>query len=141
MAFGMWINSCSVSQCQFHGLKRSSNVTVRDAKFIFNLILLDTFRYPTTEGNVQTYKSIAERYMSALSIPQTCSEQVEGTNGDLTDYLYKEYNTPMLTAKVSCCEYPAIANIPYIWRDILAPIMSVLESTLTGEVMFQITVF
>lgn len=71
--------------------------------------------------------------MSALKIPQSCSEQTEGTGNTLTDYLFQEYNTPLLTAKVSCCEYPDIGNIPYIWRDILDPIMSVLNNTLTGN--------
>ncbi|KAJ8930584.1 hypothetical protein NQ314_016596 [Rhamnusium bicolor] len=88
--------------------------------------------YPSTRDQIQLYRTIAEKYMSQLKIPQSCSEQIKGTDYVLTDYLYKEYNTPLLTAKISCCEYPDIGNIPYVWRDILAPIMSVLESTLTG---------
>lgn len=79
------------------------------------------------------YKKIAQDYLSAVTIPRVCSEQIKGTDIALTQYLYNEFNTPVLTAKVSCCEYPAIGNIPYVWRDILQPIMKALESALTGE--------
>ncbi|KAJ8917356.1 hypothetical protein NQ315_002378 [Exocentrus adspersus] len=88
--------------------------------------------YPSTNSPIEIYKSLADKYSSELKIPQICSEQTKGTDNDLTDYLYREYNTPVLTAKVSCCEYPAVGNIPYIWRDILAPVMSVINSALTG---------
>lgn len=62
-----------------------------------------------------------------------CPGNVVGTDEVLTDYIYHEYNTPMMTAKVSCCEYPAIGNIPYIWRDILEPSMSLLKLVNTGR--------
>ncbi|KAG5866493.1 hypothetical protein JTB14_015933 [Gonioctena quinquepunctata] len=88
--------------------------------------------YPTTRDTVEVYKTIAESYKSELKIPRSCSESIKGTDTLLTDYLYHEYYTPVLTPKVSCCEYPAIGNIPYIWRDILDPVISVLSSTLTG---------
>ncbi|CAG9814957.1 unnamed protein product [Phaedon cochleariae] len=88
--------------------------------------------YPSTKNVVDPYKVIAESYNSELKMSQSCSMSNKGTDSILTDYLYHEYNTAVLTAKVSCCEYPAVGNIPYIWRDILAPLMRVLASTLTG---------
>ncbi|XP_074039541.1 carboxypeptidase D svr [Leptinotarsa decemlineata] len=88
--------------------------------------------YPTTKDSIEIYKKIADNYKMALKIPRSCSESNKGTDSLLTDYLYHEYYTPVITSKVSCCEYPAIENIPYIWRDVLDPIMTVLSSTLTG---------
>lgn len=38
----------------------------------------------------------------------------------------------MFTATVSCCKYPAVDNLPYIWREILDPIMNLLTITKTG---------
>ncbi|KAH1018050.1 hypothetical protein HUJ05_005875 [Dendroctonus ponderosae] len=38
----------------------------------------------------------------------------------------------MITLKVSCCDYPAVENLPYIWRDMLAPVMALLNATRTG---------
>ncbi|KAJ8985210.1 hypothetical protein NQ317_018239 [Molorchus minor] len=88
--------------------------------------------YPSTGDQTELYKNIADKYNSNLKTPLTCSPQIRGTDYLLTDYLYHEYNTPMLTAKVSCCEYPDAGNLPYIWRDILGPTMTVLQTTLTG---------
>lgn len=83
---------------------------------------------------VPTYKIIADHYLSEIKIPRVCSEQIKGTDQIITNYLYHEYNTPILTAKVSCCEYPDVANLPYIWRDIVNPMMEVFNSSLTGKV-------
>ncbi|VEN63122.1 unnamed protein product [Callosobruchus maculatus] len=88
--------------------------------------------YPNTKDQIQLYKRIADLYLSALKYPRVCSGPTKGTDELLTEYLYREYNAPMLTAKVSCCEYPAIANIPFIWRDTLEAIMKVISTTLTG---------
>ncbi|KAJ8958532.1 hypothetical protein NQ318_002327 [Aromia moschata] len=88
--------------------------------------------YPYTKDTVEVYKKIADKYMSALKYHFLVLNKSKVRTTALTDYLYHEYNTPLITAKVSCCEYPDVGSIPYIWRDILAPIMSVLETTLTG---------
>nr|CAH7712255.1 unnamed protein product [Callosobruchus chinensis] len=88
--------------------------------------------YPNTKDQIQLYKKIAEGYLSALKYPRVCNGPTKGTDELLTEYLYREYNAPMLTAKVSCCEYPAIANIPFIWRDTLDAMMKVISTTLTG---------
>lgn len=59
--------------------------------------------------------------------------EAKGTNNRLTDYIYHEYNTPMFTAKVSCCEYPVVENVPYIWKEILIPIKNFLNILKTGK--------
>lgn len=82
---------------------------------------------------MKRYEKLADTYKANLKIPQNCPEKVSGTDNIVTDFLFKEYYTPMLTLKVSCCEYPAVENLPYIWRDIVDPIMSVLNATRTGK--------
>lgn len=67
-----------------------------------------------------------------MNAQQFCNERTRGTNINMTEYLYNAYSTPVITAKVSCCDYPAIENIPFVWRDVLPPIMAVLNMTRTG---------
>ncbi|XP_030748149.1 carboxypeptidase D [Sitophilus oryzae] len=88
--------------------------------------------YPHTQDQIKIYKRLADLYEEHLKVPQLCLQSTNGTNDLLTDFLYKEYNTPMITAKVTCCDYPAVDNIPYIWRDVLEPLMAVLNATRTG---------
>lgn len=99
--------------------------------------LICSLRYPTTSDPIQIYKTVANAYMSGLKIPRICSEQMKGTDQIITNYLLHNYQTPILTAKVSCCEYPVIGNVPYIWRDILSPMMKVVTSCLTGKLVFN----
>lgn len=68
-----------------------------------------------------------------MSVSELCSENIENTNDILTDFLFHEYDTPMFTAKISCCQYPSVYNIPYIWRDILKPTMRLLNIVKTGK--------
>jgi len=96
------------------------------------------YRYPYTATPVNKYELLAQTYNAAFKIPQICPERTSGTDAITTDFLFKEYYTPMLTLKVSCCDYPAVENLPYIWRDILAPLMSILNATRTGMFSFQI---
>lgn len=105
-------------------------------RYISVSYIFTIFRYPPTNDAVQQYKYIADAYKAGLHAPRSCSSNKLGTDLLLTKYLYTEYGTPVLTAKVTCCEYPAVANIPYIWRDTLDPIMRVLSTTLTGKPNF-----
>lgn len=89
--------------------------------------------YPKPKDQIEVYKSFAEKYSRSYKQPHTCVNQVLGTDDVLTDYLYHEYNTPVMTAKISCCEYPAVGNLPYIWRDVLQPAMDVLNLANTGK--------
>lgn len=71
--------------------------------------------------------------MSQLKTTRCSTEpSLSGTDDILTNYVYHEYYTLLLTAKVSCCDYPAVENLPYIWREVLAPLMAVLNKTTTG---------
>ncbi|XP_066251733.1 carboxypeptidase D-like isoform X1 [Euwallacea similis] len=88
--------------------------------------------FPYTSSSINKYEKLAQIYNKALKIHQACPEREGGTNSEITDFLFKEYNTPFLTLKVSCCDYPSVENLPYIWRDILGPIMSILNATRTG---------
>lgn len=95
--------------------------------------------YPKPKDQNEVFKSFAEKYLRSYKQPHTCANQVMGTDDVLTDYLYHEYDTPVMTAKVSCCEYPAVDNLPYIWRDVLQPAMNLLNLVNTGK--FQFLVF
>ncbi|XP_050292877.1 carboxypeptidase D [Anthonomus grandis grandis] len=89
--------------------------------------------YPFTQDPVKKYEKLANLYTSSIKMPQVCEKKnLPSTDTVLTDFLFREYYTPMLTVKVSCCEYPAVENLPYIWRDILDPLMSILNATRTG---------
>ncbi|XP_060532890.1 carboxypeptidase D [Cylas formicarius] len=90
--------------------------------------------YPYAKDQTQTYRHLADVYRSKVRVPLSCGQSRKGASADaiLTDFLFHEYATPMITVKVSCCEYPAVENIPYVWRDVLDPLMAVLNATGTG---------
>lgn len=89
--------------------------------------------YPKSKDQIDIYKTFADSYTRSYKQANTCSNQVLGTDDVLTDFLYHEYNTPIITVKVSCCEYPAVGNLPYIWRDVLQPTMNLLNAVNTGK--------
>lgn len=76
--------------------------------------------------------------MKSIKTLHGCPGNAVGTDDMLTDYMYHEYNTPMFTPKISCCQYPAVENIPYIWREILQPTMDLLKIIKTGNSHFTI---
>ncbi|KAK5638630.1 hypothetical protein RI129_012925 [Pyrocoelia pectoralis] len=88
--------------------------------------------YPTPQNELQIYKTFVDTYYKSLKIKHTCASNVLGTDDILTDFIYHEYNTAMFTPKISCCEYPAVENLPYIWREVFDPIMNLLAITKTG---------
>ncbi|KAB0791260.1 hypothetical protein PPYR_03060 [Photinus pyralis] len=88
--------------------------------------------YPTPQGELQIYKTFVDAYHKNLRVKHSCAGNTLGTDDILTDFVYHEYNTAMITPKVSCCEYPAVGNLPYIWREVLEPIMALLSITRTG---------
>lgn len=93
---------------------------------------VDFFSFPYTQDHVKKYERLAKSYTDALRVPPACPQMLSGTDSVITDFLFKEYYTPMMTLKVSCCNYPAVENLPYIWRDMLTPVMTVLNATRTG---------
>ncbi|KAF5285144.1 hypothetical protein FQA39_LY16833 [Lamprigera yunnana] len=87
--------------------------------------------FPVSQ-NENLYKTLVGYYFKGLKVKHSCSNNILGTDDILTDYIYHEYNIPMFTAKITCCEYPAVENIPYIWREVLNPLMNFLAITNTG---------
>lgn len=88
------------------------------------------YRYPKSGNKLDLY----EKYASKL-LPDDdtkCGRNVKSTDLSLTNAIYRDYNIPMLTEKVSCCEYPFVGDLPYIWRQSLQPLMTVLNFTTTG---------
>ncbi|KAF5286929.1 hypothetical protein FQR65_LT12388 [Abscondita terminalis] len=88
--------------------------------------------FPLPRNERQIYKEFVNNYYKHLKIKHACGNNVLGTDDLLTDYIYTEYNIPMFTPKISCCEYPAVENLPYVWREVLDPIMNFLAITKTG---------
>ncbi|KAF2900813.1 hypothetical protein ILUMI_05352 [Ignelater luminosus] len=88
--------------------------------------------YPKPKDQIEIWKTLGETYTKSLKVTHSCPNSVVGTDDILTDYIYHEYNTPMFTTKITCCEYPAVENIPYIWRETLIPSMNFLSIVKTG---------
>ncbi|GJQ81229.1 hypothetical protein Trydic_g20448 [Trypoxylus dichotomus] len=88
--------------------------------------------YPKVEDTIDIYEMFAEIYKTHMAVKETCPENILATNDTITDFIYHEYDTPMFTATVSCCEYPAVENLPYIWRESLDALKSLLGIVKTG---------
>ncbi|KAJ3651200.1 hypothetical protein Zmor_017252 [Zophobas morio] len=88
--------------------------------------------YPKTGAKFELYGVYAEAYLKSAKGGVQCERNLKGTDDEITSAFYREYNVPVLTAKVSCCDYPFVGDIPYIWRQSLAPLMTVLTFTTTG---------
>ncbi|XP_065172246.1 carboxypeptidase D-like [Atheta coriaria] len=72
-------------------------------------------------------------YLENFKVTQGCPNgQSVGTDTNLTEHVLTEFGLPMFTAKVSCCDYPAISNVPWIWREVLAPSVAFLRQVRTG---------
>lgn len=100
-----------------------------------NYFLTNFFSYPKPQDNIEIYRAFAETYSKEATGLGDCPDHVLGTDNVLTDYIYHEYNTPMITTKISCCEYPVAKHLPLIWRNILKPTMELLNSVLTGKIL------
>ncbi|KAL3271051.1 hypothetical protein HHI36_021551 [Cryptolaemus montrouzieri] len=88
--------------------------------------------YPNSKDNLSIYQKYYNAFTTNYRPPFLCGSDFSGTQNNLTEYLYREYDMPVLTAKVSCCSYPAVENLPYIWREVMLPIMKVLELASIG---------
>ncbi|KAI4454464.1 protease m14 carboxypeptidase [Holotrichia oblita] len=85
--------------------------------------------YPKPEN---IYEAFAKIYKEKMKIKETCPEIIAATDDTITDFIYHEYDIPMYTAAVSCCEYPAVENLPFIWREALDAVKSLLGIVKTG---------
>lgn len=79
------------------------------------------------------YEKFTESIKRDIKNPEVCQSEDLRSESMLVDYIYNEYNTPMLTTKLSCCKYPEVSNLPYIWRDYLKPMMNFLSLVNTGN--------
>lgn len=61
----------------------------------------------------------------------SCEHPTKYTN-NLSNYLYHEYEIPMLTLKSDCCKYPVKESLQYVWRNSLEPIMKFLSFVRVG---------
>lgn len=86
--------------------------------------------YPKPEN---IYEAFAKIYKEKMRIKETCPEIITATDDTITDFIYHEYDIPMYTAAVSCCEYPAVENLPFIWREALDAVKSLLGIVKTGK--------
>ncbi|XP_017777270.1 PREDICTED: carboxypeptidase D [Nicrophorus vespilloides] len=90
------------------------------------------FVYPKSRGPLNVHEKFAQTYLNALKYTQGCENNIAATDGNLTEFIASEYGTAMFTAKVSCCQYPSIENIPFIWREVITPAIKFLSQTRTG---------
>ncbi|KRT86412.1 hypothetical protein AMK59_366, partial [Oryctes borbonicus] len=88
--------------------------------------------YPKVEDAIDIYEMFAEIYKKHMKVKETCPENILATDDTITDFMYHEYDTPIYTATVSCCEYPAVENLPFIWRESLDALKSLLGIVKTG---------
>lgn len=88
--------------------------------------------YPKVVDAIDIYEMFAETYRGEMRVKETCSENILATDDLITDFIYHEYDTPMYTAKVSCCEYPAVENLPFIWRESLEALKALIGIVKTG---------
>lgn len=87
--------------------------------------------YPKTDDSKKIFPMFAESMLKDMKYNAQCP-LVNTDEMMIIDYIYNEYNTPMFVHKLSCCKYPHVSLLPYIWRDHLKSIMSFLSLVRTG---------
>lgn len=95
--------------------------------------MISFFRYPWPKENQNhnNYQKFAEVMKNDMKYSGMCPQEFKKQKL-LIDYMYNEYNTPMLTHMLGCCQYPDVSSLPYIWRDHLKSLMDFLSLTRTG---------
>ena len=61
-------------------------------------------------------------------------------SGTLLDYAYGSYDTSIIAAHISCCDFPSEKELPEIWKQNLNPIMAFLKAStqgVFGQVSYQ----
>ncbi|XP_075984216.1 carboxypeptidase D-like isoform X2 [Anticarsia gemmatalis] len=87
--------------------------------------------YPELCKNV--YEKYAQEYQQSRNIDNKyqCSKS-NSKHGDLIDVLYERYNTPVISAGLSCCNMPVEREIAWVWRNNLRGIMNLILMANTG---------
>lgn len=86
-------------------------------------------------------KNIYEQYAVEYQESRTSNDEYKcndrsNIRGDLIDVLYERFNTPVISAGLSCCKMPLESGIAWVWRHNLRGIMNFVELANTGVVGF-----
>ncbi|KAJ8712882.1 hypothetical protein PYW08_008186 [Mythimna loreyi] len=89
--------------------------------------------YPELSKNL--YEKFAQRYQDSRTGNDKYECQGIGVkHGDLIDLLCERFNTPVISAGLSCCKMPVQSEIAWVWRNNLRGIMKFIEQANTGVV-------
>lgn len=81
-------------------------------------------------GSIAEHKSIIE---NDLECPETLQRKTSSiTLQKVTNLLYSEYQVPMFTLKLHCCEIPTDQEIAMVWRHNIHKMLNFLKLTETG---------
>lgn len=83
------------------------------------------------------YEQYAQEYQAKRdpSDKYKCSGR-SAMHGDLIDLLYERFNTPVISAGLSCCKMPMESEIGWVWRNNLRGIKDFVKLANTGVVGF-----
>ncbi|XP_063896391.1 carboxypeptidase D [Helicoverpa armigera] len=91
--------------------------------------------YPELSKNL--YEKFAQVYQDSRNPNDKYQCKGNGVkHGDLIDVLCERYNTPVISAGLSCCKMPVESEIAWVWRNNLRGIMKFIERANTGVVGF-----
>ncbi|PZC71284.1 hypothetical protein B5X24_HaOG213686 [Helicoverpa armigera] len=91
--------------------------------------------YPELSKNL--YEKFAQVYQDSRNPNDKYQCKGNGVkHGDLIDVLCERYNTPVISAGLSCCKMPVESEIAWVWRNNLRGIMKFIELANTGVVGF-----
>ncbi|CAH0595249.1 unnamed protein product [Chrysodeixis includens] len=89
--------------------------------------------YPEMSKNL--FEKFAQTYQDSRESNEKYQCRKNGAkHGDLIDVLCERYNTPVISAGLSCCKMPVETEIAYVWRNNLRGIMKFVELANTGVV-------
>ena len=88
--------------------------------------------YPELSKNL--YEKFAQTYQDSRSADDKYKCKGSGVkNGDLIDVLCERFNTPVISAGLTCCKMPVQSEIAWVWRNNLRGIMKFVELANTGK--------
>lgn len=92
----------------------------------------EVLAYPELCKNM--FEQYAQRYQEnrTPSDKYSCAVRTP-IHGDLIDVLYERFNTPVLSAGLSCCKMPVDSEIGFVWRNNLKGINDFVKLANTGE--------
>lgn len=96
--------------------------------------------YPELSKNL--FEKFAQTYQDSRNTNDKyqCKE-IGAKHGDLIDVLCERYNTPVISAGLSCCKMPVESEIASVWRNNLKGIMKFAELANTGKFRLVFKIF